>query len=196
MDHFPNSRRIALKQLVSLSAVGALALLRSGKAGAAAPAAVPAAGIPGVVGPITSRSDASYESLRQALVWHRSKPNRFPDMSVPVRSGAEVASVIKFAAQNKLKIAIRTGGHNPTGASLRDGGICLDLSGLTDIQVDKQRQIASVRTGVRAIQINSRLTEGDLTFPTAYSGTVRMADFCHRARSGGQRTRRIGSAAL
>ncbi len=194
MDHFPNSRRIALKQLVSLSAVGALALLRSGKAGAAAPAAVPAAGIPGVVGPITSRSDASYESLRQALVWHRSKPNRFPDMIVPVRSEAEVASVIKFAAQNKLKIAIRSGGHNPTGASLRDGGICLDLSGLTDIQVDKQRQIASVQTGVRAIQLVSRLAEDDLTFPTAHCMTVGMGGYLLGGGIGWNHTYRSGMA--
>ena len=177
MDPLPASRRIALKQLVSLGAVGALGMLRSGKGWAVTNGSAPASVIPGFDGRIVTRSDGSYESLRQALVWHRSKPDRYPDMIVQVRSEAEVAAVIRHAAQNKLKIAIRSGGHNPTGASLRDGGICLDLSALTDIKVDKQRQIASVQTGVRAIQLVSRLAEDDLTFPTAHCMTVGMGGF-------------------
>ena len=101
MDPFPASRRIALKQLVSLGAVGALGMLRSGKGWAAAAGSTPAAAIPGFDGRIIARSDGSYESLRQALVWHRSKPSRYPDLIVQVRSEAEVAAVISHAAQNK-----------------------------------------------------------------------------------------------
>lgn len=177
MDNRQPSRRMALKQLVSLGALGALGQLRAPDLLAANPAAPPAGPIPGVGGRIVRRQDASYEAFRQSLVWHRSKPTRYPDLIVQARSEDEAASVIRYAGQNRLKIAVRSGGHNPTGASLRDGGICLDLSGLTGIEVDRERQIASVQTGARAVQLVARLAEHDLTFPTAHCATVGMGGF-------------------
>ncbi|MBM4222132.1 MAG: FAD-dependent oxidoreductase, partial [Gammaproteobacteria bacterium] len=195
MDHSANSRRMALKQLVSLGAVGALGMLRSGT-GQAASGGAKSAVIPGFSGQVTARGDASYESLRKSLVWHRSKPQRYPDLIAQVRSEAEVAAVVRHAAQNKLKIAIRSGGHNPTGAGLRDGGICLDLSALTEIKVDRQRQIASVQTGSRAIQLVAKLAEYDLTFPTAHCMTVGMGGFLLGGGIGWNHAYRSGMATL
>ncbi len=177
MNKKQSSRRTTLKQLASLSVVGALDLLRSRQVSAAQAGAAPTGPIPGVAGKIIRRQDANYESWRQSLVWHRSKPARYPDMIVQPASEDEVVAVIRHAAQNKLRIAVRSGGHNPTGASVRDGGICLDLSGLTDIKVDAARQVASVQTGARAIQLIAKLAEHDLTFPTAHCATVGMGGF-------------------
>jgi FAD/FMN-containing dehydrogenase len=155
--------------------VGALGLLRSRAALAREPAR--AAGIPGVTGRVVRRTDADYESWRQALVWHRSKPARYPDLIVQPASADEVAAVVRHAAEKRLKIAVRSGGHNPTGPSVRDGGICLDLSGLTGIEVDAARQRVSIGTGVRAIQLVSALAGHGLTFPTAHCASVGMGGF-------------------
>lgn len=171
------SRRIALKQLVSLSVVGAIEMLRSRQAVAGESPAALTGDIPGTSGRVIRRQDANYESWRQSLVWHKSKPSRYPDMIVQARSADEVAAVVRYAAENKLKIAIRSGGHNPTGASLRDGGICLDLSTLTDIEVDTATQVASVQTGARALQLVVALAQHGLTFPTAHCSTVGMGGF-------------------
>ncbi len=172
MDHGSTSRRQALQQLASLGALGALGLLRSGQAPAAA-----AGAIPGFGGTVTRREDAGYEGLRQSLVWHRSKPARYPDLIAQVRSEDEIAAVLRHAAANRLKVAVRSGGHNPTGPSLRDGGICLDLSALAGIEVDRARQLARVQPGVRAIQLVARLAQDDLTFPTAHCASVGMGGF-------------------
>lgn len=176
MSYRRPTRRLALKQLASMGALGALGLLRT-RRGFAASTAAPTGAIPGVTGRIIRRQDADYESWRRSLVWHHSKPARYPDMIVQAGSEDEVAAVVRYAAQNKLRIAVRSGGHNPTGASLRDGGICLDLSGLTDIQVDTTRQVASVQTGARAMQLVATLAQHDLTFPTAHCATVGMGGF-------------------
>lgn len=165
------SRRQALQQLASLGALGALGVLRSERSGAATGA------IPGFGGTVTRRQDAGYEGLRQSLVWHRSKPARYPDLIAQVRSEDEVATVLRYAAANRLKVAVRSGGHNPTGPSLRDGGICLDLSALAGIEVDRERAIARVQTGVRAIQLVARLAQDGLTFPTAHCPSVGMGGF-------------------
>lgn len=192
MDSRPFSRRIALRQLVSLSAVGALGLLRS----RSAPAAAPPGRIAGVTGTVVRRGDAGYESWRQSLVWHRSKAARYPDMIVQVASEDEVSAVLRYAAQKRLKVAVRAGGHNPTGPSVRDGGICLDLSGLNDIRVDAAQQIASVQPGVRAIQLVSRLAEDGLTFPTAHCPTVGMGGFLLGGGLGWNHPYRSGVATL
>lgn len=189
------SRRMALKQLVSLGALGALGLMRQKSALAAASAAATGS-IPGVGGRIVRRQDTGYDALRQSLVWHRSKPARYPDLIVQARSEDEVAAVIRYAGQNKLKIAMRSGGHNPTGASLRDGGICLDMSALTGIEVDKPREIAAVQTGVRAIQLVAKLAEYDLTFPTAHCASVGMGGFLLGGGIGWNHTYREGMATL
>lgn len=196
MDSRQPSRRVALKQLVSMSAVGALGLLRSRPAPAAASASASAGPIAGVTGTVVRRGDPDYESWRQSLVWHRSKANRYPDVIVQVASEEEVSAVIRHAAQNRLKIAVRGGGHHPTGPSVRDGGICLDLSGLNDIRVDAGRQIASVQPGVRAIQLVSTLAEQGLTFPTAHCPTVGMGGFLLGGGLGWNHPYRSGVATL
>lgn len=193
--HLP--RRIALQQLASVGFFGALGLLRSrGASAAASPGQAPAGAIPDVTGTIVRRGDASYEEWRTKLVWHHSKADRYPDVIVQVASEDEVAAVIRHAAQNKLKVAVRGGGHHPMGPSVRDGGICLDLSGLNDIQVDAARQIASVQPGVRAIQLVAHLAQQDLTFPTAHCPTVGMGGFLLGGGIGWNHPYRSGVATL
>lgn len=171
------SRRAVLGQLASASAIGALALLRSGRLYAEVPPAPAAAPIPGLRGQVIRRLDPNYEAWRQSLVWHTSKPPRYPDLIVQARSEEDVIAAVRYAAARKLKVAVRSGGHNPLGPSLRDGGMCLDLSALTDIQVDAPRRIASIQGGVRSLQLIQALAEHGLCFPTPHCATVGMGGF-------------------
>lgn len=175
------SRRIVLRQLVSVSVIGALDLLRSGELFAATPAAKRPRSqpgpIPGVRGKVIRRKDADYEAWRQAMVWHRSKPARYPDMIVEAGSEDDVIAAVKYAAAKKLKIAVRSGGHNPLGPSVRNGGMCLNLSGLNDIRIDASRQVASIQSGVRSLQLLNTLGKQGLCFPTPHCASVGMGGF-------------------
>lgn len=172
--HSP-SRRRALQQLAGLTAIGAINALRLPKVLAAAKPERLA--IPGVGGKIIRRTDADYELWRQAMVWHMSKPKRFPDLIVQAKSTDDVVGAVQHAASNGLKVAMRSGGHNSTGCSLRDGGMAIDVSAMGDIAIDEARQVASIQPGVRSLDLILASRAKGFTFPAPHCPSVGLAGF-------------------
>ena len=65
-----------------------------------------------------------------------------------VKGPEDVALAIRFARESGLDIAIRGGGHNPSGASSSEGGLVIDLSRyLKGVVVDAQKRLAYVQGG-------------------------------------------------
>lgn len=65
-----------------------------------------------------------------------------------VKSAQDVATVLKYANQYKLPIAIRGGGHSTSGASSVEDGIVIDLSRyLSGVRVDPAEKLAYVGGG-------------------------------------------------
>ena len=171
------SRRLVLKQLASMSVLGALGPLRSLPLAAAEDDGLLVKSIPGIQGKIIRRQDKNYEIWRQSMVWHQSKPNRYPDMIVQAQSDQDVIAAVKYAAQNKLRVAIRSGGHNSNGPSLRDGGALIDVSAMSDIQIDESTQVASIQPGVRSLQLVTEAREKGLSFPVPHCPSVGLSGF-------------------
>jgi len=171
------SRRRFLERLAALSVVGATNALRARRPLAAESGAVPAASIPGVSGRVIRRSDDNYELWRQSMVWHLSKPDRRPDLIIQPRAVQEVSAAVRYAARQGHRVALRSGGHNATGASLREGGVLLDLSGLHAIEIDPARRIASVGPGARGVQLMSAAREHGLAFPVPHCPSVGLGGF-------------------
>ncbi|WP_369160469.1 FAD-binding oxidoreductase [Candidatus Thiodiazotropha sp. LNASS1] len=167
------SRRLALKKLVAMSAIGVVGTFWSGSG----ISKVSRQSIPGISGKIIYKEDENYELWRQSMVWHLSKPKRYPDVIVKPRSVEEVISAVKHAATNSLKVAIRSGGHNSTGSSLRNGGMLLDLSGMSELEIDEHKQVASVQPGVRSDQLVRAAREKSLSFPVPHCTSVGISGF-------------------
>ncbi len=174
MELSRSTRRDILKRWASATVIGALGSLYSGSLLAAG--GTPAGG-PRVGGRVVHRGDPDYEQWRQAMVFHRSKPNRYPDMIVQARSVADVQAAVRYAADHGLKIAGRSGGHNATGAAVRDGGICLDLSGLHEVQIDPQRRLALTQPGVKSLQFTAQAGAAGFSFPVPHCPTVGIGGF-------------------
>jgi FAD/FMN-containing dehydrogenase len=191
------SRRAVLKKLASMSVIGALTALRSGAlfAGEPPPARQPKL-IPKFKGKIVGRQDPDYELWRQAMVWHASKPDRHPDLIVQARSAADVAEAVRYAARNKLKVAVRSGGHSATGASLRDGGMCIDLSALGSIEIDETNRIASIGPGVRSLGLIRTAGERGLCFPGPHCPSVGLGGFLMGGGIGWNYSHRGGMSTL
>lgn len=168
-------RRQTLKQLAAMTALGALNALRVPSALAADKPARLA--IPGVAGKVIRRQDADYEVWRQAMVWHMSKPKRYPDVIVQAKSDRDVRAAVGYAARNKLRVAIRSGGHNSNGPSLRDGGLLIDVSAMDEIRIDVARQIASIQPGVRSLELVKAAREKGLSFPVPHCPSVGLGGF-------------------
>jgi FAD/FMN-containing dehydrogenase len=176
MNNKTLSRRLVLKQLVSMSVLGALGPLRSLPLAAEVDRSV-GKSIHGIQGKIIRRQDENYELWRQSMVWHQSKPNRYPDMIIQAQSDQDVIAAVKYAAENKLKVAIRSGGHNSNGPSLRNGGVLIDVSAMSDIKIDESTQIASIQPGVRSLQLVTEAREKGLSFPVPHCPSVGLSGF-------------------
>lgn len=199
MDMQSSSRRQALRQLAGLTALGALNALRTpGALAAAKPARLK---IPGVAGKVIRRQDADYEMWRQSMVWHMSKPKRYPDLIVQAKSAEDVVGAVNHAAANRLKVALRSGGHNSNGPSLRNGGMLIDVSAMERIDIDASRRVASIQPGVRSLELVKAAREKGLTFPVPHCPSVGLGGFTlgggigwNYPRSGGVSTHAIVGA--
>jgi hypothetical protein len=142
MKHYKASRRRVLKQLASMTALAALSVFRTGSVFASSVTEkFYGTKIAGVKGKVIARQDSNYELWRRAMIWHHSKPKRYPELIVQVQSTEDVVAAVKYAALNKLKVSMRAGGHNSTGTSVRQGGMVLDLSALRDIRIDTEKKL-------------------------------------------------------
>lgn len=196
MARFKSNRRLVLQGLASGTVVGALGALQSGALFAKNHTAAATAAVPGMGGTVVRRGDKNYETWRQTMIWHKDKPDRYPDMIVQALSVEDVQATVRYAADNKLKIAMRSGGHNGTGASLRDSGITLDVSNLAAIEIDTDAQIARVQTGAKSIALTADAYAKGLAFPSPHCPTVAIGGFVLGGGIGWNYTHRGGFSCL
>jgi len=98
-------------------------------------------------GRVTGPDDPGYDQARKVFY---GKWDRRPAAVIRPTSAAEVARVVGLACDRGLELAIRSGGHSLAGHSASDGGIVLDLSAMTALEVDRQSGTAWAQTGLTA----------------------------------------------
>ncbi len=135
------------------------------------------AAIAGFAGMFFRRGDSGYEEARLAAVWNGRKPNRYPDFILIAANAEDVARGVRFAKDNGLKVGLRSGGHSIVATGIRQGGLLIDLSELTDIEVDAPGKKAWIGPGVRGRQLGLRIAEDGLSFPYGGSPTVGLGGF-------------------
>lgn len=77
------------------------------------------------------KGDVEYELLRKGF---NKRIEKFPQIIALCTNTAGVAEAIKYAAQNKLPVAIKSGGHCMEGFSCNDGGMVINLSSFNKIE--------------------------------------------------------------
>ena len=73
---------------------------------------------------------------------------RRPAAIVRPADAAQVAQVVNLARDGGYELAVRAGGHSTAGHSLTEGGIVLDLSELSAIEVDPEARTAWAQAGL------------------------------------------------
>ena len=167
------SRRNFLKQITSLGVMGTSAYLRSSAAMGNKSSGLASQ----LQGKVITRSDELYETWRRGMIWQKAKASRYPDIIVQARSEQDVIRAVNHARENKLKIAIRSSGHNAAQSALRDGGMLLDISYLRDVQIDSQQRVAHVQPALWCEQLVYEAGKSELTFPAAHCPSVAIAGY-------------------
>ena len=98
-------------------------------------------------GRVTAPDDAGYDQARKVFY---GKYDRRPAAIVRPADAAEVAQVVTLAADSGLELAVRSGGHSLAGHSVSEGGIVLDLSEMTALDLDPEGRAAWAQTGLTA----------------------------------------------
>lgn len=84
------------------------------------------------------------------LFWAQQQQSMQPACLVHVRTVEDVALLIRTSRSSGCPIAVRGGGHSDMpGASNSNGGITVNMAGLSDIKVDEKAGIVRVGAGAK-----------------------------------------------
>ncbi len=95
-------------------------------------------------GEIIRRDDPGYDEAR--VVWN-GMIDRYPELVARPANADDVVAAIRFAREEELPIAVRSGGHSIPGLSTCDDGIVIDLSRMNGVRVDVAERTAWVNGG-------------------------------------------------
>lgn len=100
--------------------------------------------IPHFDGTVIVSEDARYDDARR--IWN-GMHDRHPAIIAIPNHPQDVATLVTYARDLGLDIAIRGGGHSIPGFGVVDGGLVIDLSAISHVDVDPENRIATVGGG-------------------------------------------------
>jgi FAD/FMN-containing dehydrogenase len=124
---------------------------------------------------ITAES-ADYDEARRVLYFN---VDRCPRAIVRAADARDVATVVNFARDHSLPLAVRSGGHSLAYLSVIDNAIVVDLSDMARVSIDPEARIARVQPGA---------TSGDLAGPANDYGLALSTGDTHSVGMGGLTT--------
>ena len=104
---------------------------------------------------VTHRAaDAEYSDTCRLF---NSAVDKRPEYVVRCRDSTDVTEAIAWARDSGLRLAVRSGGHSVSGASLCDGGVVLDVRGLNAVDVDPATRTVTVGGGAMTAEVDAAL---------------------------------------
>jgi hypothetical protein len=122
-----------------------------------------------VRGRVIAPDDDGYDEARQ--VFYGGIDAR-PAAIVRVADDRDVASVVSFARDADVELAVRSGGHSGAGHGTSDGGIVLDLADMRALEIDANARTAWAQTGLTAGEVTTALSERGLAVGFGDTGSV------------------------
>jgi FAD/FMN-containing dehydrogenase len=123
-------------------------------------------------------SDPGFEEAAYGRLWNKLQPKRHPQIIAQAADEQDVVAAVKFARANKLKVAVRGGGHNWCDPSLRDNGLLIDITNLNRVlSIDSSVQKAVVQPIVSNRQIQAELNAHDMSFPSGHCPEVKLSGY-------------------
>jgi len=139
----PAPRLYALDQAASQAAGGIAAVRLDGSATVIEQAAL-AELKASLRGPLLLAGDPGYDAARRVL---NESIDLHPALVVQPTGVADVRAAVDFARERQLLLAVKCGGHSPSGKSTCEKGMQIDLSRFRGVRVDPEAQRAWVEGG-------------------------------------------------
>jgi FAD/FMN-containing dehydrogenase len=123
-------------------------------------------------GELIGPADANYDEARALF---NAMIDKRPAVIARCTSAADVATVIGFARDHDLPLAVRAGGHNGGGLGSVDDGIVIDLSPLKAIEVDPKARTVRVGGGALWGEVDAATEQHGLAVPSGIISTTGVA---------------------
>jgi FAD/FMN-containing dehydrogenase len=97
-------------------------------------------------GKVLDKRHPAYDAAR--AVWN-GLIDKKPGIIVQCKGAADVMAAVKVASEHRLRIYVRSGGHNVAGACMDENSYTIDLSSMRAVHVDPEKRTARVEGGAR-----------------------------------------------
>ena len=132
-------------------------------------------------GEVLHPGDAGYDEARG--VWN-ARFSRRPDVVVRCATADEVAAAVQVAADEGVALSVKGGGHSYAGNTVADGGLLVDLSPLSSVDVDVDARRATVGGGVTCGELDAATQAHGLATPLPTASSVGVAGALQGGGSG------------
>src|SRR5512133_2417808 len=123
-------------------------------------------------GPLLEPQSAGYDQAR--TIWN-AMIDRHPGLIVRCTEVTDVVHAVRFAAANRMTLAVRGGGHNIAGSAVCDGGLMIDLTPMAQVTVDPATQTARVGPGATLADFDRAAQAYGLATPLGIISTTGVA---------------------
>ena len=126
----------------------------------------------GLQGEVLQPGSDAYEESRR--IWN-AMIDRKPAVVVRCAAASDVVRAVNFAREQRLPLAIRSGGHNIGGSALVDGGLVVDLSRMRAAQVDAAARRVTIEAGALLADLDAATQAHGLATPIGINSTTGIA---------------------
>lgn len=130
--------------------------------------------------PIIWRQDSDvheYERARVDRVFNHRRPDRQPRAVVEARTEQHIVEAVRLAARLEGRVSVRSGGHSWAAWSVRDDAILIDLGQYHQIEIDEDKQIATVSPSTTGRMLNDVIGPKGYMFAGGHCPDVGLGGF-------------------
>ena len=123
-------------------------------------------------GQLLLAGSADYDAARG--IWN-AMIDRRPALIARCTTAVDVVTAVRFATAHELLVSVRGGGHNIAGNAVCDGGLMIDLSAMTAVDVDVAARTARVGPGATLGDLDRATQAHGLATPVGINSTTGIA---------------------
>jgi len=125
-----------------------------------------------ISGGVLAPGDAGYDDARK--VWNGTVDRR-PALIARCRNEDDVRAGVRFAAEQRMLLAVRGGGHHIAGNGVAEGGLLLDMAAMNSVSIDPVRRTARVGPGALLADFDREAQKHGLATPLGINSTTGVA---------------------
>jgi FAD/FMN-containing dehydrogenase len=125
-----------------------------------------------ISGGVLGAADDGYDEARK--VWNGSVDRR-PALIARCLTQGDVQAAVRFAAQRRMLLSVRSGGHHIAGNAVAERGLMIDLSAMRAIRIDALARTARVEPGALLGDLDRQAQAVGLATPLGINSTTGVA---------------------